>query len=307
MDIKMRKNYYKNKNSNDQKTKLFRKFPAKRKPAIISILTVLLFVTARLIYKSNTSIEVNHYTIEDQLIPKAFDDTVIVHISDLHNKEFGTNQKELLETIKNIGPDMIAVTGDLIDTKNTDIDIVRSMDFINGAVDIAPTYFVTGNHDLKSLQYPELEKKLIDAGVIVLRDQVREIKNKDYSLYIVGLDDPVSNNGGQNPSFEEKLSRLSNETDGYTILLSHRPEKFDIYVDQVNLVLSGHTHGGQIRFPFIGALVAPDQGFFPKYSDGLYEEGNSKMIISRGLGTSVIPIRFNNSPEIIVVTLRAEK
>lgn len=306
MDINMNEKYYKNKNSNNQETKLFKKFPFNRKSTIISTSAILLLITTFLIYKSNNSIEVTHHTIKDQLIPPSFNDTVIVQISDLHNKEFGTNQKELLETIKSIKPDIIAVTGDLIDTNNTDNDIARSMDFINGAVDIAPTYFVTGNHDVKSLQYPEVEKKLIDAGVVVLRDQVEEIKNKDDSIYLLGLDDPASNNGRQNLSFEEKLSRLSNETDGYTILLSHRPEKFDIYVDQVNLALTGHTHGGQIRFPFIGALVAPDQGLFPKYSDGLYEEGNTKMIISRGLGTSVIPFRFNNPPEIILVTLKAK-
>ena len=305
MDINMNEKYYKNKNSNNQETKLFKKFPFNRKSIIISTSAILLLITTFLIYKSNNSIEVTHHTIKDQLIPPSFNDTVIVQISDLHNKEFGTNQKELLETIKSIKPDIIAVTGDLIDTNNTDNDIARSMDFINGAVDIAPTYFVTGNHDVKSLQYPEVEKKLIDAGVVVLRDQVEEIKNKDDSIYLLGLDDPASNNGRQNLSFEEKLSRLSNETDGYTILLSHRPEKFDIYVDQVNLVLSGHTHGGQIRFPFIGAVVAPDQGLFPKYSDGLYEESNTKMIISRGLGASVIPFRFNNPPEIIVVTLKS--
>lgn len=87
--------------------------------------------------------------------------------------------------------------------------------------------------------------------------------------------------------------------------MAHRPEDFDKYVNEVNLVLSGHSHGGQIRFPFIGALVAPDQGIFPKYSDGLYSKDKTKMIISRGLGTSVIPIRINNPPEIIVIKLKS--
>ena len=300
----MNKKYYNHKESKEQESKSLKTFSSSRKPLVISIIAILLILTITFIYKNNALIEVNHYEIEDKLIPQAFNDTVIVHISDLHNKKFGANQKKLLETINSIEPDMIVVTGDLIDSRNTDIDI--AMDFINGAVDIAPTYFVTGNHEAWSVRYPRLEKKLINAGVFVLRDRVEEIKKNDDSIYVAGLDDPEISGGLQNLSFGEKLTRLSSKIDGYTILLSHRPEKFDIYVDQVNLVLSGHTHGGQIRFPFIGAVVAPDQGFFPKYSDGLYEESNTKMIISRGLGNSVIPFRFNNPPEIIVITLKAK-
>ena len=122
---------------------------------------------------------------------------------------------------------------------------------------------------------------------------------------MTGLDDPDSKDIPSNLSVSDRLSSLTNETEAYTILLAHRPEDFDIYVNEVNLVLSGHSHGGQIRFPFIGALVAPDQGIFPKYSDGLYSKDKTKMIISRGLGTSVIPIRINNPPEIIVIKLKS--
>ena len=94
----------------------------------------------------------------------------------------------------------------------------------------------------------------------------------------------------------------------YTILLSHRPELFDLYVEtEMDLVFSGHAHGGQFRLPFVGGLVAPNQGFFPKYDAGQFNEENTTMIVSRGVGNSIIPIRFNNRPEIVLVTLRNMK
>lgn len=292
------------KTSNNKDTKSSKTTQHKRKMILLLTFTILLIIGAIHIYHDNTSIEVTNHTIEDALIPEAFNDTIIAHVSDLHNKVFGTNQEDLLSVIYDIQPDIIAVTGDLIDSSNTDIDL--AMDFINGAVDIAPTYFVVGNHEMWSREYSLLEKKLIDAGVVVLRDEIEEIKKNDDSIYLVGLDDPAGSHNEQGYSMKEKLTRLTKETKGYTVLLSHRPEAFDSYVDEVNLVLSGHTHGGQIRFPFIGALVAPDQGFFPKYSDGLYKESDTTMIISRGLGSSVIPIRINNPAEIVVVTLKAK-
>ena len=261
----------------------------------MTFIIVLIIVTIH-IYKDNTSIKVTHHRIVDQLIPQSFNDTVIVHISDLHNKEFGKNQEDLLSIIYDIQPDIIAITGDLIDSSNTDIDI--AMDFINGAVEIASTYFVVANHEMWSREYSVLEKNLTDAGVIVLRDEIVEIKKNDDSIYLVGLDNPESNINEQNYSMKEKLIRLTKLTEGYIVLLSHRPGEFGNYVDETNLVFSGHTHGGQIRFPFIGAVVAPDQGFFPKYSDGFYKESDTTMIISRGLGNSVIPVRINNPEEI---------
>lgn len=290
--------------SNNKDTQPSKTTRINRKRIVLLTFAILFIIGAIYIYQGNTSIEVTNYTIEDALIPQNFNDTVIVHISDLHNKEFGKNQKDLLSIIYDIQPDIIAVTGDMIDSRNTDIDI--AMDFINGAVNIASTYFVVGNHEMWSREYSILEKKLIDAGVVVLRDEIEEIKKNDDSIYLVGLDDPAGSHNEQSYSMKEKLTRLTKETKGYTVLLSHRPEEFASYVDEANLVLSGHTHGGQIRLPFIGAVIAPDQGFFPKYSDGLYKESDTTMIISRGLGSSVIPIRINNPAEIVVVTLKAK-
>ena len=101
-----------------------------------------------------------------------------------------------------------------------------------------------------------------------------------------------------------KLNNLADTESSYIILLSHRPELFESYVScNIDLVLSGHAHGGQFRLPFIGGLIAPDQGIFPKYDAGLFTNGSTNMIVSRGLGNSIIPIRFNNRPEVIVIEL----
>ena len=104
------------------------------------------------------------------------------------------------------------------------------------------------------------------------------------------------------------LSGLRTETDSYTILLSHRPELFSVYAEQeMNLVLSGHAHGGQFRLPLVGGLVAPNQGFFPEYDSGVYTEHGTSMVVSRGIGNSLFPFRFNNRPEVILIELKSEK
>ncbi len=201
----------------------------------------------------------------------------------------------------------IAVTGDLIDSRNPDVDI--AMAFINGALDIATVYYATGNHEAWSGKFEELEKKISEAGVVLLRDAMQEIERNGQSIYLMGLDDPDFAAPGEGHDavaklFSQKLDLLLEQTEGYYILLSHRPELFDTYTDfGVNLVLSGHAHGGQIRLPFIGGLAAPNQGFFPKFTDGCYENGDTKMVVSRGLGNSLFPVRINNRPEIVAITL----
>ena len=153
--------------------------------------------------------------------------------------------------------------------------------------------------------------KYESAGVIVLEDKAVQLERSGSLLTLIGLSDP--NFAIRNNLFNEvpamistKLNDLTKDETNYTILLSHRPELFDTYVScGVDLVLSGHAHGGQFRLPLIGGLVAPNQGFFPKYDAGLYTEGSTNMIVSRGIGNSIIPLRFNNRPEIVLVEFRA--
>lgn len=313
--------------------------------------------------------EVNNFEFHDNQLPEAFNNTVIAHVSDLHNATFGEHQTDLLSAIKEANPDMIAVTGDVIDQHHSNTD--TALDFMSGAAKIAPTFYVTGNHEAYTDLYVEFERKSVEAGVIVLRDEIIEFEKDNQSISIIGLDDPrfsqiasintkfseiqstvsdligkknvaynesgqevkvstfnlkdinvgVSSigsniagvldlgvrlvNANKSLDFTQKLNLLSNEAEGYSIVLSHRPEYFKEFVNsKANLVLSGHTHGGQVRFKGLGSVYAPNQGMFPKYSDGLYEEDGTKMVISRGLGDSGVPFRLNNPPELILVTLK---
>ena len=158
-------------------------------------------------------------------------------------------------------------------------------------------------------EYENLKMGLEEAGVIVLENQKVILEQEGESINLIGIDDPSFKEdylfGDAASVTRAALSELQNESDGYTILLAHRPELFDIYVDSgVDLVFSGHAHGGQFRLPIIGGLVAPDQGFFPKYDAGLFSQENTTMIVSRGVGNSIIPVRFNNRPEIIIAELK---
>lgn len=258
----------------------------------------------------NTALMVNSITVSGNQIPSEFSGFRIAQISDLHNAEFGEKNSLLLNSLSESKPDMIAITGDLVDAQHTNIDAALS--FAEKAVQIAPVYYVTGNHEASLSQYSELKTGLEAAGVIVLEDKAIQLEHNGGIVTLMGLSDPnftiKSNIFDEVPAMiSTKLNDLMENKAGYTILLSHRPELFDTYVScGVDLVLSGHAHGGQFRLPLIGGLVAPNQGFFPKYDAGLYSDGGTNMVVSRGLGNSIIPLRFNNRPEIVLVELTAD-
>lgn len=266
-------------------------------------------ITVIWVIMGNSHVGVTRYTVESNKIPATFDHFKIAVISDLHNAELGTDNSRLMKLIEFEAPDMIAVTGDLIDSNRTDIRIAE--EFIDQIVDIAPCYYVTGNHEawIRS-QYQELEDTLLYKGVIILHDETVKLVKDDESIQIAGLDDPAFSGDATTDDEELLRSRLKDMEidDSFCILLSHRPELFDAYASMdIDLVLSGHAHGGQFRLPFIGGVVAPDQGFFPKYDAGKYTENDTSMIVSKGLGNSIIPIRFNNDPELVIVELSSTR
>ena len=243
----------------------------------------------------NKALEVNEIEIYNDKIGD-FDNYKIAHLSDLHNDEIGSNNSKLLEMIKNNEPDIIVITGDLIDSYDTDIQV--AYEFVEKAVKIAPVYYVNGNHELRVLdEYEILEKKLLDLNVNILRNESMILNKDNTSLQIYGVDEK------EIFDMNDNLSKLNKDL--FTIVLSHHPEYFSDYVEcEVDLVLSGHAHGGQFRIPFIGGLIAPGQGLFPKYDSGLYTENKTSMIVSRGIGNSLFPFRVNNRPEVIMITLK---
>lgn len=235
-------------------------------------------------------------------VPHGFNNYKILQVSDLQNKTFGRNQEKLLGKIKHAAPDLIVITGDLIDRNRTNVK--KAMVFIENAIKIAPIYYVSGNHEHQSGCFEELLEKLTNVGVTVLENGKSIIEKNGDTLEIIGLADKRVN-----PYFSDVLSTLlaDTEEDRFRLLLSHRPELFETYVKKgIHLALTGHAHGGQIRLPFIGGIFAPNQGFFPTYTSGIYQQENTAMIVSRGLGNSTFPIRIFNRPELVLITLKSK-
>jgi len=241
------------------------------------------------------------YTIESSKLPESFDGFRIVQVSDLHDAAFGDGQQRLVEKVKAADPDVVFLTGDLIDSRRYDLQ--NSLDAVKQFVKLADVYYVLGNHEVAVNQTDEIYMALENLGVHILPNQSLEIEHSGKRLAIIGIEDPLMGKEVQE-MLEEAMAGIDEQT--YKILLSHRPEKFETYVEnKLDLVFTGHAHGGQIRLPFIGGLIAPGQGWLPTYTSGMYEADNTKMLVSRGLGNSLVPQRLFNLPELIVVELRS--
>ena len=279
-----------------------------RKKKILCVLAGMILILILWTAWGNTALELNTYTIHSRELSDAFDGYRIAQVSDLHNAEFGAGNQRLLEMLREAEPDMIAMTGDLIDSRRTDLAVALA--FAEEAAQIAPCYYVSGNHEARVSEYPDLKASLEAVGVTVLDDAQVKIEVSGERITVMGVNDPSFHADYLTDDaavIDRKLSDLAAEDAGFTILLSHRPELFDTYVDHdLDLVLTGHAHGGQFRLPLIGGLVAPNQGLFPKYDAGLYSEGDTNMIVSRGIGNSIIPVRFNNRPEVVLIELESQ-
>lgn len=273
-----------------------------RKKAVVAVLLFMWIIW------SNITVGITHYTVSSDRIPSAFEQYKIAVVSDVHNARFGKDNRYLISVIEKERPDIIAITGDLVDSSKTDIEAANRL--VQELVRIAPCYYVTGNHEAWiGSRYRELEKKLLDAGVVIFHGNFVNLGNNNETIQLAGLDDSDFRNGDLNVQGKMPEAALEEMelTEDYCILLAHRPENFSTYVSaDIDLVLSGHAHGGQVRLPFIGGVAAPGQGLFPKYDAGEYSENNTTMIVSRGIGNSVVPVRINNRPEVVIVTLQTE-
>lgn len=277
-----------------------------KKALIVTLSVIALFFIFTL--WADKALTEREFQIKSKKIPASFDGFRIVHISDLHNTVFGKDNNKLLKKIKNAQPDIIAVTGDIVDSRRTNTAV--SLDFLKNALSLAPVYYVTGNHEFRISQSKSFVSEIKKLGVTVLENESLCLNKGKDRIELYGIDDPYFY--GEYMTDEEPYIVAHNLeelgiSNGFSILLSHRPEFFDIYTEWgFDLVLSGHAHGGQFRLPFVGGLIAPGQGFFPEYDSGLYEKDGTKMIVSRGLGNSIIPLRLFNRPEIISVILKSE-
>lgn len=279
----------------------------KRKRWIVLVaLCALLACLIPYLLWANTVLTVSH--VELDLLPGEGSFT-IAQVSDLHNAEFGGGNGELLTILEEAEPDLIAITGDLIDSRRT--DPVPALAFLEGAVELAPVCYVTGNHEFRAYDaYQDLKSQMEELGVIVLENEA--VVLEAVPLRVIGLDDlsfGVRSDPSASPEqiLEDALTALApqaGEEDLRTVLLAHRPEYVELYAQHgADLVLSGHAHGGQVRLPGVGGLYAPGQGFLPAYTSGLYQIGETSLVVSRGLGNSLFPLRVNNRPEVVLVEL----
>lgn len=275
-----------------------------KKLRICFIFLILLFI---MIILENNSPMITEITVENTNLPRSFDGFRIAHVSDFHNDEIGIDNSRLIELIEESEPDIIAITGDLIDSRRTDVNV--SIDFISRLIKIAPCYYVPGNHESRIPEdYELLLTALHDLGVNLLIDESIIIERNEEFIDIVGIEDPMFDfDDGRELEdiIENKLNSTVPDDNNFQILLSHRPEYFDKYVEyDIDLVLAGHAHGGQIRIPFLGGIIAPGQGFFPNYDSGIFTIENTAMIVSRGIGNSIFPVRINNRPEVVLIELK---
>ncbi|WP_438318636.1 metallophosphoesterase [Sporosarcina sp. FA9] len=274
-------------------------------------LLYILFAIAALgyfIWFQNNSISTSQTVIPLGNLPVGFDQFKIVHLSDLHNKSFGKDQQMLIRKVNGLQPDIIVFTGDLIDSNRAGDN--AGLILMEKLTAIAPVYYVSGNHEWWSGTFCSLELSLKDIGVQVLRNEHTSIEIGNDKISISGIDDPAHDRNGRSEQeiVEEDIGKLKEELEErtFSILLSHRPELLTLYAESgFDMIFAGHAHGGQVRLPFFGGLVAPNQGFLPTYTAGKHDLDHTVMMVSRGLGNSIIPLRLFNRPEIVAVTLEA--
>lgn len=249
--------------------------------------------------------------IRDEKIPAAFDGFVLCQVSDVHNEARGEGNAALLRALREAAPDLICITGDFLDSRRTDLDF--ALELAGQLAEIAPAVYVTGNHEARLKDLSALEAGLAARGVRVLRDGWMPLARGGEEIALLGLDDPGFS-AGEDWTLAEGLDQtqarlsalLAQAGDRFSLVLSHRPELLPAYAEAgADLVLSGHAHGGQVRLPGIGGLFAPGQGILPRLTSGVYARGETRLVVSRGLGNSAFPLRVFNPPEIVTVTLRA--
>lgn len=255
-------------------------------------------VASYLVYEVHT-IKVVRYTVPVRNLPLPFHDFTILHLSDLHQKLFGKNQSRLLSLINRCRYDMVALTGDMVNRYNPDAK--PALELINGLAS-KPLFFVHGNNefDAECRNGYRIAPHLGNAGVTILDHRAVTLSRGDSRIRIAGAGHPPSGSG-----YLRKM--LSGTADGApAILLTHSPVIFPAAARVgIDLVLAGHTHGGQVRIPLIGTLWAPGMGIFPRWNYGEFHQGRTTLIVTGGLGESILPVRINIPPEIVLVTLVA--
>ena len=264
------------------------------------ILALIAAAAAFLIKDSRDDLEISRYEVKSQKLPESFDGFKIVQLSDLHGAEFGEDGMELVEKVKELEPDIIALTGDFV-TDEGDLAAVEKL--VARLTELCPVYFVSGNHEFGSGLAVKVRNILERAGVKYLSNEYLTISRGEDGILLGGVEDPLAYADMLSP---DELAQKMNDAapDAFKILLGHRNYWMTEYPDlPVDLIFCGHAHGGLIRIPGVGGLIGTDRRLFPDFDAGEYNNGRYTLIVSRGLGNSVPIPRVFNRPEIVCVEL----
>jgi hypothetical protein len=269
---------------------------------VLAVLLALAALGGVWFYWQQTGLYSEEIVVSDEKLPSAFDGLRITIVSDVQSAQFGEDNENLLAAVAAQEPDIIAITGDLVDRYHTDLDMVEPL--CSGLAAIAPTYYVTGNHEwaLGTAAVRGLKQTIAACGVTVLSNEYLTLERDGQTLVLAGIDDP--NGYADQKTLPQLMTEIRAELgDPYVVLLAHRNDG-TLYSDcGVDLTLCGHAHGGVIRLPFTDGLLSTDRTFFPTWTNGLYQLDNGKMVVSRGLGNSGPSFRILNRPHLPVVVL----
>lgn len=281
-----------------------RKRPSPLRP-IAAVLAVLLCCFLFLRW-SNHSLRVEYFSCPLPDLPQSFDGLTVVHLTDLHGAVFGEKNHDLLLAVSDARPDLVVITGDLLDQHQEDAATYIAT-IAPVLSELAPTYFVTGNHEWARDDVRDVKAQLSELGVTVLSNAAVTLTSGEESIVLAGIDDP---NGFADQKTPEELAAEIYETeeDPFWILLSHRNTHFAPQYSLLgaDLVLAGHGHGGMIRLPFTDGLISTDRTFFPSYTSGFYEKNGATLFVSRGIGNSGNGFRLFNRPQVAVLTLTCQ-
>lgn len=267
---------------------------------VLIILALIAAAAAFLIKDSRDDLEISRYEVKSQKLPESFDGFKIVQLSDLHGAEFGENGMGLVEKVKELEPDIIALTGDFV-TDEGDLAAVEKL--AARLVKLCPVYFISGNHEFGSGLAVKVRNILERAGVKYLSNEYLTISRGEDGILLGGVEDPLAYADMLSP---DELAQKMNDAapDAFKILLGHRNYWMTEYPElPVDLIFCGHAHGGLIRIPGVGGLIGTDRRLFPDFDAGEYNNGRYTLIVSRGLGNSVSIPRIFNRPEIVCVEL----
>lgn len=267
------------------------------------LLALVIAAGAAFFHWSNHTLEVETFTYVSSELPEGFDGCTIVQLSDLHGAEFGENNETLLEAVRAASPDYIFLTGDLLDQYRR-TPRSYAVELCAALAEIAPTYYITGNHEWALGDVRSLKDEIAATGVVVLSNEYTRLERGGDMILLAGIDDP---NGFADQKTPEKLAQELHAEygDPFWLLLAHRNNYF---VKQyaylgADLTISGHAHGGLIRLPYTDGLIGVERDFFPNFTAGFYEVDGAKLFVSRGLGNSGRTFRLFNRPQVAVLRL----